>query len=192
MFRTLPQTRQFSLAQRLVVIGLFTLLTAIAAQFKFYLDNPHVPYTLQVLVVLLAGMVLGARDGALSQIFYIGLLVLNVPVAAGGVGVSALTGATAGYIVGFIPAAWVTGFMVEHGANRTWQRLAASLVGVAIIYACGLPVLKLTLGVDWATAWALSVAPFIVIDVVKAIVAAGLTEGGRAALLRYFLPPAGR
>ncbi len=186
MFRTLTQTRNLAWVQRAALIALFVGLTALSAQFKFYLNSPA-PYTLQVFIVLLSGMILGARDGAITQIAYTALIAFGAPIAADASGgMSVLTGATAGYIIGFIPAAFVAGYLVEHGATRIWQRFIAGLVGVAIVYAFGLPVLKVTLNVDWSQAWAWSVAPFIAFDIVKAIAAAGFTETGRALIKRYF------
>jgi biotin transport system substrate-specific component len=180
MIRTL--TRDTSLINRIALISLFVALTAISAQIKFYLNSP-VPYTLQVLVVLLAGMVLGARDGALSQIAFIGLIWAGVPLAANGS--AALTGATAGYLIGFIPAAYVTGYLVERGADHPWGRLVASLIGVVVIYTFGLTTLKLMLNVSWGQAWGWSVAPFIAIDILKAIIAAGLVDSGRMLIKRF-------
>jgi biotin transport system substrate-specific component len=185
MLRTLNRTRDLSLTQRLMLISVFVGLTALSAQFEF---GGPVPYTLQVLVVLLSGMVLGARDGALTQIAYAGLIWFNLPIAAGGAGAAALTGATAGYLIAFIPAAWVTGFLVEHGADRVWQRLLAGLVGVAMIYALGFVVFKAVSGLGWAESWSLSVQPFIAFDFVKALVAAGLAESGRTLIQQYFPP----
>jgi biotin transport system substrate-specific component len=186
MFRTLTQTHHWAWTQRVALIALFVGLTALSAQLKFYLNSP-VPYTLQVFVVLLSGMLLGARDGAITQIAYTLLIAFGAPIAANASGgLSYLTGATAGYILGFIPAAFVAGYLVEHGAARLWQRLIAGLVGVVIIYLCGLTVLKFVLSVSWSQAWAFSVAPFIVFDIVKAIAAAGFTESGRRLIQRYF------
>lgn len=190
MFRTLPDVREHTLTQRLLAVVFFTALTAFAAQVKFYVGDNPVPYTMQVFAVLMAGMTLGARDGMLSQILYIGLIFFNVPIAAGGMGAAALSGATAGYLIGFIPAAGVAGLVVEMGANRMWQRMLASVVGIIIIYAIGLPVLKLTLNVPWEKAWEWSVAPFIAFDLLKAVVASATNESSRAFILRMFNPGA--
>ncbi len=187
MFRTLPYSRNWSTAQRLVLIGLFVGLLALSAQIKFFLNSP-VPYTQQVLVVLLAGTILGSRDGAIATATYLGLIWFGIPIDTGGLGASVLSGVTAGYLIGFIPAAWVAGFMVEHGANKMWLRVLAGLVGVAIIYACGLPFLKLSLDVSWSAAWSLSVAPFIAFDLLKVVVAAAFVETGRVLVLRNFPP----
>lgn len=183
MLRTLPATRESTHLQRVLLIAFFTLLTILSAQIKLYFGSP-VPVTLQVLVVLFSGMVLGARDGMLSQVAYVGLLMLNLPIDAAASGAGALTGATAGYLLAFAPAAFVTGLLVERGGDRLWQRWISGLVGVAIIYAGGVLVLKQVTGMDWGAAWTAGVAPFIVLDMIKAIIAAGLSESARAIIKR--------
>lgn len=179
MLQTLP--REFSLAQRVLAIAAFSTLTALGAQLEVRIGD-LVPFTMQVFAVLLAGMVLGGRDGALSQLVYILLIGLNLPIAAGGAGVAALTGPTAGYLIGFIAAAFVVGWLVERGTDRAWQRWLTGLVGVAIIYACGLPVLMSVAKLSFDSAWAAGAAPFIPLDVIKAALAATLSAGGRALL----------
>lgn len=184
MLRTLSLPTHRSLAIRIAGIVCFTLMTALGAQVEIWFGGP-VPFTLQVLVVLLAGMVLGARDGALSMIAYIGLIALNLPVAAGGAGASALSGATVGYIIGFIPSAFVTGWLVEHSADRTWQRWIAGIVGVLVIYLFGVSMLhSITNAESLHQAWMWGGYPFLGLDILKALIAATITEGARVALLR--------
>lgn len=184
MLRTLSITKDWSLSIRIAGIVFFTVLTALGAQVEIWFGGP-VPFTLQVLVVLLAGMVLGARDGALSILAYVGLIALNIPVGAGGAGVVALSGVTAGYILGFAPAAFITGWLVEHSADRTWQRWLAGIVGVAIIYAFGIPVLySIANAESWQQAWMWGGYPFLGLDILKALIAATATEGARQIMLR--------
>ncbi|HLV34726.1 MAG TPA: biotin transporter BioY [Spirillospora sp.] len=183
MLRTLTTTRNFDLSRRLLAVAGFAALTAVGAQIEVRIGE-FVPFTMQVFAALLAGMVLGGRDGALSQIVYLLLIRLNLPVAAGGTGAAALMGPTAGYIIGFIPAAFVVGWLVEHGAQRAVLRWLAGLAGVAIIYACGLPMLMSAAGLSFAEAWAAGVMPFIGFDLAKAALAVTLSEGGRALLAR--------
>lgn len=185
MLRTLPQTRETRLAWRLVGVALFTLITVISARITIPLDP--VPFTLQPLAVLLAGMVLGARDGALSQLAYVALIAAGLPVDANMRGQAALFGPTGGYLIGFIMAAFVAGWLVEHGAKRLWQRLLAGVVGIGVIYLFGVPVLMLSRGLDLDTAFAAGVAPFFIPDLAKAVIAAALTEGGLALLMRRTL-----
>ncbi len=181
MLRTLPQTRDQSRMYRLAGIAVFTVLTIIAARVSIPL-NP-VPFTLQPLAVVLSGMVLGWRDGLLSQALYVALIAAGLPLDAKGIGSAALVGPTAGFLIGFIGAAGVAGWLAELGSKHLWQRWSAGIVGMIVIYAVGIVVLKAVTGMDWFKAWSVGVAPFIVPDLVKALIAAGLTEGGRRLMI---------
>ncbi len=182
MLRTIAQTRDQSRLYRLAGIAFFTVLTIIAA--RVTIDIGVVPFTLQPLTVVLSGMVLGWRDGLLSQAIYVGLVAAGMPLDARGLGSAALVGPTAGFLIGFIAAAGVAGWLVEHGGKRVWQRWLAGVAGMAVIYVVGAVVLKAVTGMEWANAWSAGVAPFIVPDMVKALIAAALTEGGRRLLLK--------
>jgi biotin transport system substrate-specific component len=209
MLRTLPRTRDFSEVQRLLAIAAFTFLTIIAARIE--IPAHPVPFTMQPFVVLLAGMVLGARDGALSQFAYVSLIALGLPVDANALGTAALFGTTGGYLIGFIAAAGVVGLLVESGAVALWrqqlidtlhvaperadvwaerisfaQRLIAGVIGIAVIYVFGIVVLRNVADLSWSRAWALGGEPFLGLDLVKAVIAAGLSESARRGLLRMF------
>lgn len=185
MLRTLPQTRDDRLARRLAAAAVFTLLTALAA--RVTVEIGLVPFTLQVLVVLLSGLVLGARDGLLSQAAYVALIAAGLPLDARGLGTAALFGPTGGYLVGFLAAAAAAGFLAEHGASRLWWRWLAGLAGIAVLYLCGTAHLALYTGLDWPAAWAAGAVPFLAADAAKAVIAAALAEGGRGLLLRWRL-----
>jgi biotin transport system substrate-specific component len=190
MLRTLPLAARadarLTLLTRLASIALFTLLTALGA--RVTVEIGPVPLTLQTLAVFLAGMVLGARDGAYSQILYVGLIALNLPLDANAVGSAVFLGPTWGYLVGFIPCAYVAGLLVERAGDRVWQRVAAGLIGSAFVFALGFVVLKFTLGLDWSTAFTTGVIEFMPENFAKALIAGGLTEGARVALLRLLSP----
>jgi biotin transport system substrate-specific component len=177
MLRTYPQTRDAHLIYRLASIALFTLLTVVAARVSIPMQP--VPFTLQPLAVLLAGLILGGRDGALSQLAYLALIGLNLPVDANMLGAAALVSPTGGYLIGFVAAALAAGLLAERSAGRLGQRWLAGIVGVGVIYAVGLIVLQARLGLAWETAWGLGAAPFIVPDLAKALIAAALVEAGR-------------
>ncbi len=119
---------------RAAAILIFTALTALSARITILLPFTPVPITLQVLMVLLAGLTLGAKDGALSQIIYVAVVAIGVPADAQGIGAAVFASATAGYLVGFIPAAFISGWLAEKGArgHRGWSFIA-SLIGVAVI-----------------------------------------------------------
>src|SRR5512143_1018451 len=166
---------------RAAAILLFAALTAISARLTIMLPFTPVPITLQAMIVLLAGLTLGAKDGALSQIVYVAAIAIGLPFDAKGIGAAVFASATAGYLIGFIPAAFITGWLAEKGARgkRMWS-LAASLIGVAVIYAIGTA--RMTIGFlsnDWIKGWTLGVAPFIVVDMIKAVIAATCAEGAR-------------
>jgi biotin transport system substrate-specific component len=182
MLRTLPQMRDYSQLHRLAAAAIFTGITIVSA--RVTVEIGIVPFTMQPLAVLLSGMALGARDGLLSQALYVALIAAGLPFDARGLGTAALFGPTGGYLIGFIAAAGVTGWLVERGTTRLWQRWLAGVVGILAIYLAGIVVLKLVTGLDWVAAWENGVAPFIIPDLVKAIIAAALAEGGRRLLLR--------
>jgi len=187
MLRTLPQTRDYSFLQRLLAISAFTLLTAIGA--RVTVEIGPVPLTLQTLAVFLAGMVLGARDGALSQIFYVGLIAINLPLDARGLGTGVFIGPTWGYLVGFIPCAFAAGYITERFGSRMIWRVLAGLIGSAFVFGFGFIVLKYNVGLTWETAFITGVWEFQVENVAKALLAAGIAEGTRQLLLRTLLPP---
>jgi len=181
MLHTLPQIRERGLPARVISIAVLTLITVVSARLSIPLDP--VPFTLQPLAVLLAGLLLGSRDGAISQLAYVALIAANLPVDANLRGQAALFGPTGGYLIGFVAAAFVTGWLAERSA-ALWRRWLAGVAGIAVIYACGLVVLMLTRQLDFATAWAAGAAPFLLPDLAKALIAAAMTEGGRALLKR--------
>jgi biotin transport system substrate-specific component len=165
------------------VIGIlaFTAITALSARIQIPLEP--VAFTMQPLAVLLSGLVLGARGGFLSQLLYVGLIALGAPIDANMRGAAALVGPTAGYLIGFVAAAFVTGFIYERGKSALWAFIAG-LAGVLVIYAFGVPVLKFVANMEWGAAIASGVGFFIVWDIVKAAIAAALVTGGRMLLKR--------
>lgn len=180
MLRTFPLTRERSWVYQAAGVGAFTLLMVVAARVSIPMEP--VPFTLQPLAVLLAGMILGARGGALSQLAYLGLIALNLPVDANMRGALAFASPTAGFLVGFVVAAFVAGWLVEHGAARLSFRWLAGVAGIAVLYACGLAWLLIGFNMDFSAAWAAGAAPFLIPDMAKAVIAAALTESGRALL----------
>ena len=163
------------------VVG-FALFTALAAQITIPLGFTPVPITGQTFAVLLAGGVLGANRGALSMGLYVALGAIGLPFYAEGTGGwTAATGATAGYLVGFVVAAFVVGKMAEHGQDRKLSTsIPAFLAGTLIIYGIGAGWLAYVLGLPLtgqageSSAISLGVAPFLVGDVLKALLAGAL------------------
>ena len=97
----------------------FSILTAVAAQITIPVEP--VPFTLQTMMVLLAGAFLGAKNGAYSQLVYLGLGVLGFPVFAqipdASIGFARLFGPTGGYLLSFPLAAFIAGYLIERNRN---------------------------------------------------------------------------
>lgn len=141
-----------------------------------------VPFTLQVIVVLLAGLLLGPWLGAASMFVYL-LLGLVAPVYAGGTsGLGVLFGPTGGYLFGFVVAAAAVGLMRDRlSAPGLLTLVGLGLVGLVPIYAIGSLWLALQLHVGVGAALSTGVAPFVVFDMSKALIA-GMVARGMATL----------
>ncbi|WP_376788780.1 biotin transporter BioY [Thermoflexus sp.] len=157
----------------LILIG--SLFTAMMAQIAIPLPFTPVPITGQTLAVLLTGAALGSRRGALSMVAYVLEGSLGLPVFAGGTaGLKRLTGPTGGYLIGFIAAAFVTGWLAERGWDRRPLSTAlAMLAGNVVIYLFGLPWLAMFLGgfLGPKGALVLGLLPFIPGDLLKLFLA---------------------
>ena len=164
---------------RLASIIVFAAITALTARITIHLPFTPVPITLQTLAVVLSGLVLGSRRGALAQLTYLGLIATGLPLDANGLGIAAFFGPTAGYLIGFVPAALVAGWLAERFATRSWWgNFLAAWAGTLVIYLVGASWLAVMLG-SWQQAWLGGVAPFILLDLGKAAVAAGVAESGK-------------
>jgi biotin transport system substrate-specific component len=158
--------------QGMAYASMFGALTAVGAYIAIPL--PPVPITMQTFFVSLAGALLGGYLGALSQVVYILLGVIGLPVFAGGkAGAGILLGPTGGYLLGFIVGAYVIGWMVslKKGAGFLWL-LLAMLVGHIFIYALGIAQLMIVAKLGLAKAVAVGLAPTIPGGIVKIVVAA--------------------
>lgn len=123
--------------QDMVLCGVFTTLIAVGAFIK--VPIPIVPFTLQFLFTMLAGLLLGGRKGALSVGVYILLGLVGLPVFAEGGGFWYILKPSFGYLLGFMLAAYVTGRMVERkGRLTTGWVMAVNFLGLFIVYAAGM------------------------------------------------------
>ena len=135
---------------------------------------PPVPITLQTLFVGLAGALLGARLGALSQVIYILIGIIGLPVFHGGkAGLGVLLGPTGGYLFGFIAGAWVIGALVNLRKIPGFGWTILSLVaGTIVIYLLGVAQLCLVARLSLSKAVSVGVLPFLIGDVLKIVAAA--------------------
>lgn len=187
MLHSLKLTPSRKLAQTGLIVS-FALFTALAAQIRLPLPFTPVPVTLQVLAVVLTGLLLNPKDSLLSQLSYLALIAAGAPLAAGGVGGPAVfVGPTAGYLLGFpLAAAIIALFTGQKGGFA--RRFFAAMAGIPIIYLAGAGWLALSLHLDVAQVWRLGIAPFLAVDLTKALIAATVAESGRH-LLRMLSAP---
>ena len=158
-----------------IVVG-FAVLTGLAAQIKVYL-NPAVPITGQTFAVLLAGATLGSKRGGASMLVYLSAGIAGIPVFASG---GAIPGISRGYLLGFVAAAVIIGYLSERGWSLNLSKMVAAMfIGEVAIYAFGLPWLgfyipaealtdrtRLAVMYDWG------LKDFIVGDIIKLALAA--------------------
>jgi biotin transport system substrate-specific component len=157
-----------------------TLQTALGAQISVPLPFTPVPFTLQPMIVLLGGAALGARLGATSQALYLCLGLIGLPVFAASPtlpqGAARLIGPTAGFLLSYPLAAFVTGWLAERRFDRQYlTSLAAMTAGLSIIFAGGLSWLAFgptALGLGGAVRTAL--VPFVGADLLKLCLASGV------------------
>ena len=169
-----------------LVVG-FAFLTALSAQVSFWIGP--VPITGQTFAVILAGALLGSRRGALSQFCYLAVGLTGIPYwfALGGPpGIARLVGPTGGYLLGFIAAAFVIGWLTERGWDRKlWTSMLAMLSGCAVYFAFGLA--WLIRFVPESTVLQVGLYPFIVGDLMKVAAAALLLPSGWWLLRKFSL-----
>ncbi|MFJ4225329.1 biotin transporter BioY [Microbacterium sp. NPDC089695] len=177
--------RRVDLGRDLARIALFAALIVVLGTVTVPLPG-GVPITAQTLGVMLAGTVLGARRAPLAVLLVLVLAAIGLPVLAGGRGgLGVFAGPTAGYLLGWVVGSVVIG-LIAHRARITWWRtaLAAVVGGIIVVYAFGIPVQALVLGVELAPT-ALSSLAFLPGDLLKAAAATALTLA-----LRRAYPPA--
>lgn len=165
---------------RLAIGGIaFALATAAGAQVAVPLPWTVVPMTLQPLFVILAGVVLGPRAGAIAIASYVGMGALGAPVFSnGGAGIPWLFGPTGGYLLAAPAAAFVAG-IVAGRRGAALRTLAGLTLGVATLYVGGVAQLLVVTGQGFAAVVAMGVVPFLVGDVTKILLAFFITRSAK-------------
>ena len=167
-----------SVAVRTAAVLFATVLTIAAAQVSIPLPFTPVPFTLQPMVVLLAGAALGPRLGFASQAAYLALGIAGLPVFAASPvlpqGIARLLGPTGGYLMSYPIAALVTGYLAERGFDRRYlTSVLAMAAGLAIVFTFGVAWLAFgTPQVGLSPAIAAGLVPFIPADIIKICIAA--------------------
>ena len=166
------------IADVLLVLG-GAAFVGILAQVSIPLGFTPVPITGQTLGVLLVGSAYGWKRGSLSMVLYVIAGIVGVPwYSEAKHGWTVFSGATGGYLVGFIVAAAVCGWMSERGNDRTVTKsIPEMLVGSAIIYIFGVSWLAHSIGVGYVKAMDLGMNPFVLGDLIKLVLAALILPG---------------
>lgn len=160
---------QLTRTRTITLCGLFAALTAIGAFIKIPLPPPLVPFTLQFLFCALAGVLLGSKIGGLSQLIYVLVGLVGIPVFTEGGGLHYILKPTFGYLIGFVLGAYVIGLCMEKLKEIHFKNLfISSLAGLGIVYLLGVVYMYVIynfyigneMGV-WAAVWggAISCAP---------------------------------
>lgn len=167
--RFFPQTASWLRDLILIVAG--SLLVALFARLEIPLQP--VPITGQTFAVLLVGAALGSKRGAAALALYLVEGIAGLPFFSGGAhGLGIVTGATGGYLIGFVAAAFVIGLLAERGLERSFRTsLIPFLVGTLIIYLFGVTWLAIVLG-SLSDAITHGLLKFLVGDAVKLVAAA--------------------
>lgn len=178
---------EFSSKLRIMIISaLFAAIIGILAQITIPL--PLVPITGQTLAIGLAATILGSRYGTLSVLVYILMGAVGLPVYAqmsGGLGI--LFGPTGGFLFAFIPAAFVIGYYLERNKYTIRHAVIANIIGMFISLSVGTIWLKLIAHLTWPAAFLTGFLPFIIVGVLKAILAAVVGVKIRQRLLGHQL-----
>lgn len=169
-------------AQKITLALVFAAMTGVAAQIRIPLPFSPVPITGQTFAVLAAGVLLGRNFGGFSMASYVALGAAGVPwFNGGGAGLSFLAGPTGGYMLGFIAAAMIIGYVTDkHPAARGFIPMLGIMLSVnfLVIHGLGLAWLAIFLtavkgsAVTIPSLFAMGTAPFIAGDIAKAVAAA--------------------
>ncbi|BEP29090.1 biotin transporter BioY [Helicovermis profundi] len=161
----------------MILISMFASLTAIGAFIK--IPIPPVPVSLQFLFCAYSGMLLGSKKGMTSQLIYVGIGLLGVPVFTKGGGLSYIFQPTFGYLIGFILCSFIIGKLTENNPNQKLIfRFLSVLVGLAVVYAIGVSYLYFMWNhlndsqIGWQTAAKWGFTPFIIPDIIWSFIVA--------------------
>ena len=161
----------------------------IAAGAYLALPIGPVPIVLQNFFVFLSGLLLGPRWGAASVGVYLMAGALGLPVFAGGIGgIGRFAGPTGGYLLGYLPAVYVIGWISKKSKGRGALDVLAMVCGSIVIYGCGVSWLKILSGMTLAKTLAVGMYPFILGDGLKIAAAVPIVKALRP-IIRTSLGP---
>ena len=162
----------------MILISLFAALTAIGAFIKIQIGL--VPFTFQFFFCAFAGVLLGSRKAFISQVLYVAIGLIGIPIFANGGGFTYIFQPTFGYLLGFIGCGFTVGYLSERIQKMTFPKMLGSvLAGLAVIYLIGVPylymIVKLYMGKSAYTmgaAIAGGFLPYIIPDLILSVIVA--------------------
>jgi len=180
LLTTVSSRSDLAVPIRIAAVIFMAVLTAIAAQISIPLPFTPVPLTLQPMVVLLGGAALGSRLGMASQVLYLLAGMAGLPVFATSPtlpqGIFRLLGPTGGFLMAYPFAAFLTGWLAERAFDRRYlTSVVAMTAGLALVFACGVTWFAFfarPTAVGLSAALNLALYPFVVVDLVKIVLAA--------------------
>lgn len=159
---------------KITLCALFAAFTAICSQIQIPL--PYIPINLALLAVFMAGAILGVGYGTTSMCVYVLMGAVGVPVFAGFKGgLGALTGATGGYIVGYIVCAFIIGIIIKYTGAKIYNMVIAIIIGMAACYILGTVWFIVLTGNTLVSSLSICVLPFLPGDAVKIALASILS-----------------
>ncbi|MEH7441458.1 biotin transporter BioY [Bacillus sp. JJ1122] len=173
----------------MIITALFAAIIGVLAQMTIPL--PLVPITGQTLAIGLAATILGSRYGTISVLLYLFIGAVGVPVFAEfSGGFSKLVGPTGGYLVGFVPAAFIIGWVLEKTSFTFMNALIGNIIGMLITLIFGTVWLKIALDMSWTAAFTSGFVPFIIVGVIKAALASwiGIIVRNRLETAKLLVP----
>lgn len=156
--------------RKLISASLMAALIAVGA-FVIIPIGP-VPVSLQTFFILLTGLLLSPRWAVAAVALYLFAGFIGLPVFAGGTsGIGRIAGPTGGYLLSYLPAVSAVSLIHHFGGNRFFKTVLALVAGTVIIYALGVPWLKMVTGMPWPKAFAAGMLPFLIGDAIKIVAA---------------------
>jgi biotin transport system substrate-specific component len=153
----------------------FVIAITLSAFIRIPLPFTPVPLTLQTFFVLLSAAFLGMRLGVLTQLIYILLGVIGIPVFTGDLtGLVYLTGPTSGYLFGFVAASIFVARLIKHAKDNLFLIIAVFCLADFLLLLCGATWLKISLHLTWVRSLFIGFIPFLIGDILKASLAAVL------------------
>ncbi len=161
------KSKRYPIAFNIGIVLLGTMLLAMLSKITVFLPFTPVPVTGQTFGVILIAMLFGAKRSVITMLTYIAEGLAGLPVFAGStLGIARIVGPTGGYILGFVVAAYVVGFLADKGWTKSFFKVfIASAIGSIVIYVFGVARLNMFLGFEKAIVS--GVVPFIIGDLVK-------------------------